>query len=75
MIHFGDFMKFELQPRPRYSIRKTLLFEFGRDNLRSKTAVERIGGRLIAEKEKAFPDGRTLVSAVYSIRKADFKGL
>ena len=49
------------------------LFRVGRDNRRSRIAVERIGGRLTDIIEPiAFPDGRIVEHVIYVIDRAGF---
>lgn len=51
------------------------VFRVGAGNLRSRRAMEKIGGRLIEETEDiAFPDGRMITHVFYVIDRADFAG-
>ncbi len=49
-----------------------VVFRVGEHNLRSRRAVEKIGGRLTADVEVLEHDGQQLVHVVYEIRRADF---
>lgn len=49
------------------------VFRVGADNLRSRRAMEKIGGRLTdAAQEVMFPDGRTITHVFYEIDRAGF---
>ncbi|GAA0272044.1 GNAT family protein [Alteraurantiacibacter aestuarii] len=49
-----------------------VVFRVGDTNLRSRRAVEKIGGRLTDEVEVIEHEGRQLVHVIYEIRRADF---
>ncbi len=49
-----------------------VVFRIGADNLRSRIACERIGGRLTDEIERSIHAGREAVHVVYEIDRASF---
>lgn len=51
----------------------TVLFDVGSENLRSRKALEKIGAKLISQREKVKPDGTNVVALMYSIKKEDYK--
>jgi N-acetyltransferase len=51
----------------------TVFFRVGETNLRSRRAMEKIGGKLSRETDViTLPDGRPVVHVIYEITKADF---
>lgn len=53
----------------------SVLFDVGKNNYRSRRALEKIGAQLIAETTKLGPDGKPQPYTIFQIRKHDFKGL
>ena len=53
---------------------ETVMFRVGEHNIRSRRAMEKIGGRLTDRKQSATVGGREVVHVVYTIARADFLG-
>lgn len=58
-----------------FDFAETVIFDVGSENIRSRKALEKIGAKLISQNEKIASDGRKLKALVYSIHRAEFKGL
>ena len=54
---------------------ETVIFRIGAENLRSRRAVEKIGGELLERRQVMKLGDREIVHVVYAIRRADFGGL
>lgn len=52
-----------------------IFFTVGTDNLRSRRAMEKIGGKLLTPEEEKDRDFTLKGSVIYEIQKKDFKGL
>lgn len=52
-----------------------VIFRIGEHNLRSRRAVEKIGGELLDRRQVHQLTDRELVHVVYAIRREDFRGL
>ena len=52
-----------------------IFFTVGTNNLRSRRAMEKIGGKLLTPKDEKESDFTLNGSVIYEIRKQDFKGL
>jgi RimJ/RimL family protein N-acetyltransferase len=55
-----------------FTFAHTALFSVGEDNLRSRRAIEKIGGRLTARRFADEVKGQAVVHLVYAITAADF---
>lgn len=53
----------------------TVIFRIGEQNLRSRRAVEKIGGKLLDRRQVHQLPDRELVHVVYAIKREDFRGL
>jgi N-acetyltransferase len=51
----------------------TVIFEIGSANIRSQKAMERIGGKKIADSEVAYYGERSTLNFVYAIGKSEFE--
>ena len=52
-----------------------IFFTVGTNNIRSRRAMEKIGGKLLTAKDEKENDFTLSGSVIYEIRKEDFKGL